>query len=164
MSEAPEVRFLNPRPNPPAVDTDEYKRWGESLTISYEGGYIEAAYGNLVQTIDVASLSGECQDTPVAITRKAHNRVNRIGDAPTPVAAASYVQNVYPKRNSSLAAGGDRYTVVTDRGTFTARVGGDVQDLMKWACSEKAGFYAPTTFATSHGAVYGPISSTSQTN
>ena len=162
MSETPEVRFLNPRPNPPAVDTDEYKRWAESLTIPYDGGYIEAAYGNLVQTIDVASLSQECQDKPVAITRKAHTRVNRIGDAPTPVAAASYVQNVYPKRNSSNAAGGDLYTVVTDRGSFTARVGGDVQDLMKWACAEKAGFYAPTVFATSNGAKYGPISSTSQ--
>lgn len=149
------------RPAPPAVDSDEYKQWSKNLTITYEGGYIEATYGNLAQTLAVGPLAGSCQDVPVAVVRKSHPRVNRIGEAPIQIAEARFTYNKYPRRNSGNAAGGAAYTIHTDIGSYTARIGGDVQTFMAWACARSAQFFGPTSVQTGSGAWYGPISSSS---
>lgn len=159
MTESPDVKFLGGRPAPPAVDSDEYKQWTKDLTIAYDGGYIEAAYGNLVQTLRFATIDGACADTPVAVVRKQHPRVNRIGEAAVQIAEARFTYNKYPRRNSAGAAGGALYTIHTDIGSYTARIGGDVQTFMAWACERKNEFYSATSIQTGSGAWYGPISS-----
>jgi hypothetical protein len=163
LTETPTVKLLGGRPNPPAVDSDEYKRWSETLTIAYDGGYIEATYGNLIQTFDFFTIDGACADRPVAVVRKQHSRVNRIGDPAINIAEARFTYNKYPKRNSSNAAGGAAYTIHTDIGSYTARIGGDVQTFMAWACERKNEFYSATSIQTGSGAWYGPISSATPT-
>jgi len=158
LTETPTPKLIDGRPNPPAVDSDEYKRWSEQLTVAYDGGYIEAAYGNLIQTLRFATIDAACADKPVAVVRKQHSRVNRIGDPATQIAEARFTYNKYPKRNSSLAAGGAAYTIHTDVGSYTARIGGDVQTFMAWACERKNEFYSDTSIQTGSGAWYGPIS------
>ena len=143
------------------MDTPEYKQWSKNLTIAYEGGYIEAAYGNLAQTLAVGTQGSTCSDVPVAVVRKQHSRVNRIGDAPVQIAEARFTYNKYPKRNSGNAAGGAAYTIHTDIGSYTARIGGDVQTFMDWACERSAQFYSPTSVQTGSGAWYGPITASS---
>ena len=157
---SPQPRLLS-RPEPPAVDSDEYKQWSKNLTIAYEGGYIEATYGNLAQTLAVGPLAGTCQDSPVAVVRKQHPRVNRIGEAAVQIAEARFTYNKYPKRNSGNAAGGAAYTIHTDIGSYTARIGGDVQTFMAWACARSSQFYSATSVQTGSGAWYGPITSAS---
>jgi len=158
LTDSPQVKLLGGRPEPPSVDTEQYKQWSRNLTIAYPGGYIEAAYGNLAQTLRFATIKEQCGDLPVAVVRKQHPRVNRIGMEATQVAEARFTYNKYPKRNSGAAAGGALYTVHTEVGVYTARIGGDVQTFMAWACERKNEFYGPTTFQTGAGAWYGPIS------
>ena len=141
----------------PGTETQEYKNWSKNWTIAYEGGYIEAAYGNLVQTLDIGVVANACFDIPVAVVRKAHGRTNQIGSLSTPVAEARFTYNRYPKRNSSAAAGGALYTIHTDLGSYTARVGGDIQTFMAWACSQSKEFFTPISVQSSSGAWYGPI-------
>lgn len=155
---SPQPKFLG-RPPVPGTETQEYITWGQQWTIAYDNGYIQSAFGNLAQTWDIAQISEACSEVPVAVIRKSHTRVNSIGMDPTPVAGSTFTYNKYPRRNSSSAAGGDRYTIHTDIGSYTARIGGDVQDFMKWACSKKDIAFGPTSVQTSHGAWYGPISS-----
>ena len=127
-------------------------------TINYRKGYIQSAYGNLAQTWDLGLVQEACLQVPVAVVRSAHSRVNSIGMDATPVREARFTYNKYPRRNSSSAAGGDAYTIHTDIGTYTARIGGDVQDFMRWACDNASITYGSTSIQTSHGAWYGPIS------
>lgn len=154
---AQQPRFIG-RPPIPGTETQEYVTWSQNWTINYDGGYIQSAYGNLAQTWDLGLVQESCTDLPVAVVRKAHNRVNSIGMDPTPVKEARFTYNKFPRRNSSLSAGGDAYTIHTDIGSYTARIGGDVQDFMKWACSNANITYGTTSIQTSHGAWYGPIS------
>jgi len=158
LTDSPQVKLLGGRPEPPNVDSSTYKKWSQNLTIAYDGGYIEAAYGNLAQTLRFSTIKEACGDIPVAVVRKQHPRVNRIGDPATQVAEARFTYNRYPKRNSGNAAGGALYTIHTDVGSFTARIGGDVQTFMGWACERKNEFYGPTSIQTGSGAWYGPIS------
>lgn len=152
------------RPEPPEVDSDEYKQWTKNLTITYEGGYIEATYGNLAQTLAVGPLAGTCQDSPVSVIRRPHPRVNRIGMGSVQIAEARFTYNKYPKRNSGNAAGGAAYTIHTDIGSYTARIGGDVQTFMAWACARAGQFYSATSIQTGSGAWYGPITSASSSS
>lgn len=155
---SPQPRFLG-RPPLPGTETAEYVTWAQQWTIAYDGGYIQSAFGNLAQTWDIAQISEACSEVPVAVIRKAHSRENSIGMGGTPVKEARFTYNKYPRRNSSSAAGGEPYTIHTDIGSYTARIGGDVQDFMKWACSKASITFGPTSIQTSHGAWYGPISS-----
>lgn len=156
MTGTPIVQFAT-RPNPPAVTDAEYQAWSRRGTVNYDGGYIEATYGDLIQTWSLAE-SDACAGQARAVVRTSTTRTNTIGGASTPVAGANYVYTAYPKRNSSLAAGGDLFTVHTDIGSYTARVGGDVQTLIAYVCSNTNQLYAPISIQSSSGAWYGPFS------
>ena len=156
MTGTPTVQFAT-RPNPPAVTDAEYQAWSRRGTVNYDGGYIEATYGDLIQTWSLAE-SDACTGQSRAVVRTSTTRTNTIGGASTPVAGANYVYTAYPKRNSSLAAGGDLFTVHTDIGSYTARVGGDIQTLIAYVCSNTNQLYAPISIQSSSGAWYGPFS------
>jgi hypothetical protein len=154
MTGTPSVQFAT-RPNPPAVTDAEYQAWSRQGTINYPGGYIEATYGDLIQTWSLAATDA-CAGQQRAVVRTSTTRVNTIGGVATPVAGANYVYTAYPKRNNSLAAGGELYTIHTDIGSYTARVGGDIQTFVAYLCDNLNQLYAPISFQSSHGAWYGP--------
>ena len=144
------------RPTPPAVGTEEYDRWKRSATINFTGGYLEAAYGNLVQTF------GELTSAPISgtrsITRKAHSRTNKIGGESTNVAETTFTEKIIPRRNASGAAAGQPITVITPVGSYTARLGGSIEDFVSWVGDSIYVKVIDTmTFASERGAVYGPF-------
>lgn len=155
MTDTPTVQFAT-RPNPPAVTDLEYQAWSRQATLNYNGGYIEATYGDLIQTWSLGATDA-CAGVATAVVRSQSSRTNTIGGATTTVAGSNYVYTAYPKRNSSLAAGGDVYTIHTDIGTYTARVGGDVQGLIAYVCTVTNQLYSPISIQSSAGAWYGPF-------
>ncbi len=155
MTDTPMVQFAT-RPNPPQVTDLEYQAWSRVATLNYDGGYIEATYGDLVQTWSLGATDA-CAGQARAVVRAGSTRTNTIGGASTPVAGANYVYTAYPKRNSSLAAGGDSYTIHTNIGSYTARVGGDVQGLIAYVCNKTNQLYDPISIQSSSGAWYGPF-------
>ena len=155
MTGTPTVQFAT-RPNPPAVTEAEYQAWSRRGTVNYDGGYIEATYGDLIQTWTLGDTDA-CAGVARAVVRTSTTRTNTIGGASTPVAGANYVYTAYPKRNSSLAAGGELYTIHTDIGSYTARVGGDIQTFVAYVCNNLNQLYGPISFQSSAGAWYGPF-------
>ena len=155
MTGTPTVQFAT-RPNPPAVTDPEYQAWSRRATVNYDGGYIKATYGDLIQTWSLGETDA-CAGVATAVVRSASTRTNTIGGATTSVAGSNYVYTAYPKRNSSLAAGGDLFTIHTDIGTYTARVGGDVQTLIAYVCTNTNQLYSAISIQSSAGAWYGPF-------
>ena len=155
MTGTPTVQFAT-RPNPPSVTDAEYQAWSRRATVNYDGGYIEATYGDLIQTWSLGETSA-CAGQTVSVTRGQSSRTNTIGGATTTVAAVNYEYQAYPKRNSSLAAGGALFTIHTDIGSYTARVGGDVQTLIGYVCTITNQLYSAISIQSSNGSWYGPF-------
>jgi hypothetical protein len=152
--------FMAERPEPPAVDTEAYDRWKQSATINFSGGYLEATYGNLIQTFEDVASSGITGTR--AVTRKKHDRVNTIGGAVTEVEATTYTQAVIPRRNSSGAAGGQPITIITPVGKYSARLGGDIQDFVAFIEDPAEVMVIDNmSFLSERGADYGPFVNTS---
>lgn len=153
---------LATRPNVPAADSAEYERWKRDATIAYPGGYLKATYGDLIQTFTMSGTDA-CTATPVTVSRKAHSRVNTIGGDATPIDQKTFTYNRYPKRNGGQAAGGAVVTITTAVGSYTARLGGDIQTFHDWMCTNGISqLYDPIEFTSDRGAHYGPYGSTPQ--
>ena len=150
--------YFTSRPEVPTVGTDDYNRWRKESTLNFPGGYITATYGNLVQTFGMTATDS-CTATEVSYTRKQHTRTNKIGGDSKTIDSVAVKFNKYPKRNSSGAAAGEPITVTTSVGSYTARLGGDIQTFVAYLCSDsgRGQLYDPIEFASSRGAHYGPF-------
>jgi hypothetical protein len=155
MTDTPSVQFAV-RPTPPSETDTEYLVWSKRATLNYDGGYIEAAYGDLIQTWSLGE-SNACTGKTKRVERDSYFRTNTIGGFPSAVAATDYDYTVYPKRNSSLAAGGELFTIHTAVGSYTANVGGDVQTMIAYICTKTNQLYDPIQIQSSSGAWYGPF-------
>ena len=149
--------YFAERPTVPDAGTELEDRWAKESTIAYEGGYIKSAYGNLVQTWNLESLTTTC--SAISVDRKSYsvNRTLTIGGPSATVNYAAKSYNRYPRRNGGGAAGGEAMTFVTDIGQYTARVSGDVQTLIKWVCDNKDKQFGTLEIYTNRGAFYGPF-------
>ena len=154
----PEPRFvLPPRPTPPDAGTDTHELWCRDQSIAYTGGTITTAYGNIAQVwgsgeIPVASV-------PTNIDRKQYTAKRRLkyDDPIKEVNVPAKTYKKYPRHNSSSAAAGEVFTFATDDGDFTARVTGDIQDLITWVVSNRLQQYVNFTIYSNRGASYGPF-------
>lgn len=152
----PTVYFVQ-RPTPPAAGTDEYDRWTRSSTLNFPGGYVESAYGNLIQTFTMTNTDA-CSGTNVNVSRSSHQRVNTIGGQSKTIGAKTFTYKKYPKRNGGGAAGGEVITITTSVGSYTARLGGDIQDFVGWLCGNGTGqLYDAIEFTSPRGSHYGPF-------
>ena len=159
MSEA--TPYLAVRPSPPETGSDIDKLWRKTRAISYDGGYISAAYGNLVQTFTMSGADPACDSKDVQATVKGHDRVLTIGGTSKTIAQFSKNYKVFPGKTGSNAAAGESITVVTDIGEYEARMGGDVQTLIQYLCDNKGSMYGPVYIYSARGKEYGPFGPTS---
>ena len=155
MTETP--RFLDGRPAPPEIGSDTDKYWRKERALNYEGGYIKAAFGNLAQTFIWTDGLPMCDGKDISTTVKGHDRYNTIGGTKTTVSQFSKNYKVYPGRTSSMAAGGDKIRIVTDIGEYTARLGGDIQSMVKYLCDNRSSMYSLVYIYSSRGKEYGPF-------
>lgn len=156
MTATPTPRFVG-LPTPPQPNTPEYKRWAKEASLSFPGGSLTATYGNLVQTFSLAGMSAACTASPLNVSRKGHSRVNTIGGPTTSVAAASYTLKRYPSKRSGNAAAGQPIEIVTDIGSYTARLTGDIQDFVSYLCGNGSNFIGNFSFYSEHGTEFGPF-------
>ena len=150
--------YFATRPEVPSVGTDDYNRWKKESTLTFTGGYLTASYGNLIQTF--AMTGGDaCSAKEITYTRKKHTRTNTIGGDSKDIESVAVKFNKYPRRNSSGAAAGDLITVTTSVGSYTARLGGDIQAFIAFLCSDsgKGQLYDPIEFTSGRTAFYGPF-------
>lgn len=152
----PTPRFAE-RPDPPAAGSELEDRWAKQSTIAFEGGYIKSAYGNLAQTWSLESIGTTCDGIDVDRAGYTVNRELTIGMGSKQVTYAPKTYKRYPRRNGGGAAGGEAMTFVTDIGSYTARVAGDVQTLIAWVCANKDKQFGTLEIYTSRGAFYGPF-------
>jgi hypothetical protein len=151
-----DVRFIT-RPNPPQAGTDEYSRWSKEATLNFPGGYLTSSYGNLVQTFGMTSTDA-CSGVIKNVSRKSYSRVNQIGGDAKTIAATTFSYTAFPKRNAGNAAAGQAITVVTSVGSYTARLGGDLQSFVTWLCGNGTSqLYDNISFFSGRGAEYGPF-------
>ena len=149
--------YFAQRPAVPEAGTDEYDRWKRSSTLNFPGGYVESSYGNLIQTFAMTNTDA-CSGTPVNVSRKSHQRTNTIGSPSKTIGAKTYSYTKYPKRNGAGCAGGDLITITTSVGSYTARLGGDIQSFVSWLCGNGTSqLYDPIEFTSGRGAHYGPF-------
>lgn len=147
-----------PRPTPPAAGTKEHERWCRDATVSYDGGSITTAYGNLVQVWSPGEVDAVCQGMK-QVNRASYEakRQNVIGGDEKTVKVSGSTYKAFPRVNGGLAAGGKPFTFVTSDGDFTARVSGDVQALIAHLCGLKMQQYITFYVHTDRGAKYGPF-------
>jgi hypothetical protein len=146
------------RPDIPEAGSEEDKRWRKENSISWNGGSLTAAYGNIVQTWN-ADGNNLIDDTKVEVDRAGYSakRKNKYSDEAVTVTVPSGTYTRYPRHNSSLAAGGEAYRIQTDVGEYTARVSGDVQDFIKYLIEKRSSLFGPIWIYTGNGAEYGPF-------
>jgi len=155
MTQTPTPYFAT-RPDPPQPNTDEYARWSKESALSYPGGSLSAAYGNLIQTLNVAGDLDACNVNSINVSVSASNPVLKIGGTPITRKAYTYTKKQYNKRNSSLAAAGMPVTIVTDIGSYQARMTGSVQAFAEYICRNSGLLYGTVYMYTDRGAQYGP--------
>ena len=153
--------MLVERPSPPDANTDEDMMWRKEAAITFEGGYIVATYGNLAQTWDLGNTGAACPS--VDVTRQAYTvqRTNTIGGDTKAVSFPVTTYKRFPRVNASIAAGGEPFTFVTDIGEYTARIGGDVQTVVDWICTNRSALFGTLSIFTNRGAQYGPFGNNS---
>ena len=160
MTQTPMPRFAT-RPDIPVVSNPQYQRWTKQASLTYEGGTLTSAYGNLIQTVALGSLNPICNPPTKAVSVKAHARTNTIGGTSTNVAAHNYTLSQYPKKNSSAGAAGEPVRVVTSVGEYEARLTGSMEALAKYLCDNGQAIYDPFWVYSPRGAQYGPFTPTS---
>ena len=156
MEAAP--RFvLPPRPSLPEPDTKEHERWCREEALVYEGGSFTTAYGNLAQLWAPGELPAAT--VPKVITRASYTakRTNTIGGETKTVNVNAKDYLKYPSKRGGSAAAGEAFTVVAEDGTFTARVTGDIQTLIKWITEHRMQQFQAFTLYSGSGAQYGPF-------
>ena len=142
----------------PIAGSNEEKRWAKESSISWNGGSMTAAYGNLAQTFSMSSLQSVCTNA-VDVQRAGYTvtRTNVIGGGSTSVSVPASTYKRYPKHNASLAAGGEPFRIVTPVGEYTARVTGDVQDFVKYLCDNRNALIGTLYVYSGRGTEYGPF-------
>ena len=160
MTQTPTPMFVT-RPSPPIVSNPEYERWAKEAALTFPGGSLTSAYGNLIQTVALGSLTSVCNPPTKSVSVKSHSRTNTIGGTATNVAAHNYVKSQYPKKNSSGGAAGEPVRVVTSVGEYQARLTGSMQDLAEYLCANGAAIYDAFWVYSPSGAQYGPFTPSS---
>lgn len=160
MTQTPAPRFVT-RPDAPSVSDPRYDRWAAEAALTFPGGTLSSAYGNLIQTVALGSLTSVCTPPTKDVSVKSHARINTIGGNPTTVAAHTYVKSQYPKKNSSAGAAGEPVRVVTSVGEYQARLTGSMQDLAAYLCANGAAIYDAFWVYSPSGAQYGPFTPSS---
>ena len=158
MTQTPSLYFAT-RPTPPAINTPEYNVWSRDQSISFNGGTLTAAYGNLIQTFNLAGVTDACSSTSKSVTVKQHSRVNTIGGPSITVQSFQYTRQQFNKKNSGMAAAGEPIVIRTDIGEYTARLTGGVNAFAAWICANTGLLYGPVSFFSPNGAPYGPYTS-----
>lgn len=159
VQDTPQLRFAE-RPTPPAAGSAEEDRWARDSTIAFPGGYIKSAYGNLVQTWNISAGLAACSSVDVNRSAYSVSRTNTIGGASKTVNYSATTYKRFPGRNGSSAAGSEVWTFVTDLGSYTARVGGDVQTVVQYMCDQQNQQFGTLEVYSSRGKHYGPFSAT----
>ena len=149
--------MFSTRPDPPDAGSDQEDRWAKDATIAFDGGYIKSAYGNLIQTWNLASVLDSCSSSDVNRAAYTANRTLTIGGTSKTVNVSASTYKKYNRRNGSQAAGGEVFTFVTDIGEYTARCSGDIQTIVKWICDNKSKQYGTLEIFSGRGAAYGPF-------
>lgn len=149
--------YFATRPETPAAGSELEDRWAKDSTIAFGDGYIKSAYGNLVQTWNLEGLTTTCAAKEVDRKGYTVERELTIGMGSKSVTYSPATYKRFPRRNGGGAAGGEAMTFVTDIGTYTARVSGDVQTLVQWVCDNQDKQFGTLEIYTNRGAFYGPF-------
>jgi len=160
MTATPTPMFVT-RPNPPAINTDEYTRWSKERAISFDGGTLTATYGNLIQTFSLDEIGFSCNPPTKSVTVPATTVTRVIGGASTQRASYQYTKKQFNKKNSSLAAAGQPVRIITAVGEYTARLTGSMEALATFMCANGAALYDAVYIYSPRGAEYGPFTPTS---
>jgi len=159
MTQTPTVRAGTP-PAVPAINTPEYERWTKESSLAFPGGTLTAAYGNLIQTLDVNMIGFSCNVSTKNVSVKETTVTRTIGGASSVRKAYNYTKKQFNKKNSSLAAAGYQVRIRTGIGEYTARLTGSMEDLATYLCSNAAAIYDSVYVYSPRGAEYGPFTST----
>ena len=154
MTATPSPMFVT-RPTPPAINTPEYERWTKESAVSYAGGTLTAAYGNLVQTLSLSSIGFDCNLPTKSVSVPPATVTRTIGGASTQRAGYQYTKKQFNKKNSSLAAAGYPVRIVTEVGEYTARLTGSMEALATFLCNNGAAIYDSVYVYSPRGADYG---------
>jgi hypothetical protein len=160
MTATPTPMFVQ-RPDPPAINTDEYTRWSKERSIAFNGGTLTAAYGNLIQTFSLDTIGFSCNPPTKNVTVRETTVTRVIGGASSPRTAYQYTKKQFNKKNSSLSAAGYPVRVVTSVGEYTARLTGSMEALATFMCDNGAALYDSVYIYSPRGAEYGPFTPTS---
>ena len=160
MTATPTPMFVQ-RPQPPAINTPEYERWTKESAVSFAGGTLSAAYGNLIQTFALGSIGFDCNLPTKSVSVPAATVTRTIGGASTQRASYQYTKKQFNKKNSSLAAAGYPVRIVTEVGEYTARLTGSMEALATFLCNNGAAIYDSIYVYSPRGAEYGPFNPTS---
>ena len=147
-------------PTIPDAGSSEEDAWAKEVSLNFEGGYIKSAYGNIVQTWNLTTELD--QDNAINVSRVGYQteRVLKIGTLGKVVNYNPTSYKRYPRRNASGAAGGGAWTFVTGRGSYTARVAGNVEDVIGWIKYYRSQLFDTLFVYTETGAQYGPFNPT----
>ena len=144
----------------PEAGTPQEDQWAKEMSLNFEGGYIKSAYGNLAQTWVVDNMLFLTDAIDVDRAGYTATRNLKIGTLGKQVTTPPSTYKRYPRRNSSSAAGGEIWTFETEVGTYTARVAGDVQDVIEFIEANTSFQRGALWVYTDRGAQYGPFNQT----
>ena len=156
MTQTPTPKFFL-RPTPPQAGTPEYTRWSQDASLTYDGGSVTAAYGNLVQTFAEGAIGNKCAPSTKQVNVSSTTVTNTIGGTTSQRAGYAYTRKQWNKQNSSQAAGGLPIVIKTDLGEFEARLHGSMTALNEWLCANPLALFDSVWIYSPRDAQYGPF-------
>lgn len=149
------------RPAVPNVGTPEYARWSKESSIAFDGGTLTAAYGNLIQTLDMDAIGFSCSAATKQVSVTSSAPVLTIGQPPISRKTYTYTKKQFNKKNAGSAAAGEPVRIVTSVGEYTARLTGSIESLATFLCTNSAAIYDAFDVYSPRGAAYGPFTPSS---
>ena len=128
--------------------------------MSFNGGTLTAAYGNLIQTFWLSGIGFNCNPPTKNVSVPPTTVTRTIGGTTSQRAGYAYTKKQFNKKNSSLAAGGEQILIVTGVGEYTARLTGSLEDFATFMCDNTGLIYDSIYFYSERGAQYGPFNPT----
>jgi hypothetical protein len=149
------------RPNPPAINTPEFDQWTKERAISFAGGTLTAAYGNLIQTFSLDAIPSNCNPPTKSVSVPPATVTRVIGGGSTQRAGYQYTKKQFNKKNSSAGAAGYPIRIVTSVGEYSARLTGSMDAFATFLCNNGAALYDSIRVYSPRGADYGTFTPTS---
>ena len=129
--------------------------YGSLTDVGTSYGAITARVGLLKKIFkDGGDMAAGCDKVDKSVSVKGHSRTRKIGGATKQISAHTYNVELFPRKNVSLAKGGQDYACLIDGSWWRFRVSGKQSTFHSYLCSNRSKLNEDFYYKSERGASY----------